>query len=167
MQKFNLYLIMLLLITIFSCKQKQQETETLTSKPDETSATAQNLPSFDNDYLVAIYEAQELIKIKQDDADLRRTYCEKAYHPEQQIFISMGIARLHRPDTGAVIPDQMAERAARLDAIRWASYGREWLKNNYEPPFGKLTTSFQQDIEVINKAHVGDSLFVFAATRMP
>jgi hypothetical protein len=167
MQKLNICLIMLLLFTFFSCRKKQAETETVTSKPDETSASAQSMPSFDNDYLVSIYEAQELIKIQQDDTDLRRTYCEKAYLPDKKLFISMGIARLHRPDNGAAIPDQMAERAARLDAIRWASYGREWLKNNYEPPFGKLTTSFQQDIEVINKAHVGDSLFVFAATRIP
>ena len=167
MQKLIVCVIILLLTAILGCQNKQEETETVTSKPDETSASAQNLPSFDNDYLVSIYEAQELIKIKQDDADLRRSYCEKAYLPERNLFISMGIARLHRPDNGAAIPDQMVERAARLDAIRWASYGRQWLKNNYEPPFGKLNTSFLQDIEVINKARVGDSLFVFAATRIP
>ena len=150
-----------------SCQKNEDETESMTRKSDEASNMESGLPSFDNDYLVSIYEAQELIKIQQDDIDLRQKYCEKAYLPDQKLFISMGIARLHHPETGASIPEHLAERAARLDAIRWAAYGKYWMENNYQPAFGKLQTNFQQDVKEINRAHVGDSLFIFAATQMP
>jgi len=164
----NLILFLMILVVIFSgCQKQETDTETITQRSDEASNAVNNLPSLDNDYLVSIYEAQELIKIQQDNVELRRIYCDKAYLPDHRIFVSMGIARLHHPETGAVIPEHMAEKAARMDAIRWAAYGKEWVNNAYEPAFGKLSANFQQDTEVINKAHVGDSLFIFVATRMP
>ena len=159
-------LICSFLLVLICCQKNETETETITQKNNEAALPGSSLPSLSNDYLVSIYEAQELIKIQQDDSALRRLYCEKAYLPEHRIFVTMGIARLHHPESGATIPEHMAEKAARLDAIRWASYGKEWMANNYEPPFGQLQTSFQPDIEIINKAHVGDSLFVFIAARM-
>ena len=165
--KVRILLLVILLTVVYGCQQKESETETLTQKPEETSVAKGSLPSFENDYLVSIYEAQELIKIQQDDVTLRKDFCDKAYLPEHRLFVSMGIARLHHPDTGAPVPEHLAEKAARLDAIRWAAYGRTWLENNYQPAFGQLQANFQQDTELINKAHVGDSLFVFLATRMP
>ena len=159
--------LVVVLIFFCSCQKNKDETESVTRKSDEASGMESGLPSFDNDYLVSIYEAQELIKIQQDDVDLRQRYCEKAYLADRKLFISMGIARLHHPETGAAIPDHMVEQAARLDAIRWAAYGKHWLENNYQPAFGKLQANFQQDIKEINRANVGDSLFIFAATTMP
>ncbi len=166
MIKTRISLLGILLLVLFGCEKKETGTETLTQKADETNVADHTLPTLSNDYLVSIYEAQELIKIQQDDIELRRTYCEKAYLPDHRIFVSMGIARLHNPQTGAAIPEHMAEKAARLDAIRWASYGKEWIAHDYKPAFGQLKATFQQDVEVLNKAHVGDSLFVFVATRL-
>ncbi len=166
MKIIRIGLICSLLLVLISCQKDESETETITRKNNEAAVPGSSLPSLSNDYLVSIYEAQELIKIQQDDIELRRIYCEKAFLPEHRIFVTMGIARLHNPESGLAIPDHMVEKAARLDAIRWASYAKEWMANNYEPPFGQLQTSFQPEIEIINRAHVGDSLFVFIAVRM-
>ena len=168
MKIIRIGLICSLMVVLISCQKDETETdtETITRKNDEAAVPGSSLPSLSNDYLVSIYEAQELIKIQQDDIELRRIYCEKAYLPEHRIFVTMGIARLHHPGSGVAIPDHLVEKAARLDAIRWASYGKEWMANNYEPPFGQLQTNFQPEIEIINRAHVGDSLFVFIAARM-
>jgi hypothetical protein len=123
------------------------------------------MTQFDDDYLVSIYEAQELIKIEQDRPELRKEYCEKAYHPDKGLFVTMGIARRKDPETGRELPMQMVERAAQLDAMRWAGYGIHWLETNYEPPFGKIQTTLRQQTTVLDRANVGDSLFLFIATN--
>jgi hypothetical protein len=166
------FTIICLVLFLFSCEKERVKEETtdveeISQIAEEKTASAFNLPKLNNDYLVSIYEAQELIKIGQDDVELRQLYCEKAYLEEHNIFISMGIAKQHNPKDGSAIPLHMAERAAKLDAVRWAGYGEKWLKNNYQPAFGQLQTRSLHPIKIINTASVGDSLFVFLATKMP
>jgi hypothetical protein len=156
----------LLLLCLAACKKEQEkQTEQIIEGMSEQGASA-TLPSFSNEFLVSVYEAQELIKMEQDDPELRKKYCSLAYHSGQQLFVSMGIARLHHPETGQAIPRYQYEQAAKIDAIRWASYGEKWLTNNYEPAFGKLEVQTTRPIEIINTAQVGDSLFLFVGTRL-
>ena len=129
----------------------------------QTSFSAATL---NNDFLVRVYEYQERIKISQKDKQLRQEYCQKSYLSEYGVFISMGIGSLKNPQTGQAIPQHMAERAATLDARRWASYGEIWLNNNFEPEFGQLQSFFNRQTEVVDRSVVGDSLFVFIATYM-
>ncbi len=165
MRHFFFLILMILLILFTACKKEQQkQTEQITQGTTEKS-TSSAFPSFSDAYLVSVYEAQELIKMEGDNAGLRKKYCDLAYHPEQQFFVSMGIARLHHPETGQAIPQYQYEQAAKFDAIRWASYGEKWLKSDYEPPFGKLSVQSTRPIEIINTAQVGDSLFLFVGTR--
>jgi hypothetical protein len=126
--------------------------------------TTSKIPDLSSDYLVTVYENQELIKISQDDKDLRKKYCDHSYFEKENLFISMGIGSLINPETGEAIPHQLAERAANIDARRWASYGEMWLTNDYEPNFGKLKANFKGTVTVIDQTVVGDSLFVFVAT---
>ena len=130
-------------------------------------SSSAKVPDLSSDFLVSVYEKQELIKISQEDKELRQKYCDESYLKQEKLFISMGIGALRNPETGQPVPQHLAERAATLDAKRWASYGELWLTNNYEPPFGKLTSTFNRTVTVINKAVVGDSLFVFVATSLP
>ena len=165
-------LICCTLLLLFSCEKEKVKEETTDveeiSKIAEEKTTGEfTVPKFNNDYLVSIYEAQELIKIGQDDVELRQRYCEKAYLEEHNIFVSMGIAKRHNPKDGSAIPLHLAERAAKLDAMRWAGYGEKWLKNNYQPAFDQLQTRSLHHIKIINTVSVGDSLFVFLATKMP
>ena len=165
MRQFFFVSLLIMLIFLVACKKEQQkQTEQITQGTTEKS-TASALPSFSDTYLTSVYEAQEWIKMEGDNIELRKKYCSLAYHPGQQVFVSMGIARLHNPETGQPIPQYQVEQAAKLDAIRWASYGEKWLNNNYEPPFGKLTVQTTRPIEIINTAHVDDSLFIFVGTR--
>ena len=136
-------------------------------KLSTVALTKTKIPDLSTDYLVSVYEKQELIKISQEDKELRKQYCDQSYLKEHKLFISMGIGRLTNPETGQAIPNSMAEYAANIDAKRWASYGELWITNNYEPPFGKLSKNFQRTVTVINKSVVGDSLFIFMATSLP
>ena len=110
--------------------------------------------------------AVELIKIGDNSIDLRKNYCEHAYLKDKNLFISMGIGRLYNPKDGTKIPQNLVERAAQIDAIRWANYGETWIKENYQPAFGKLEKSFNRKYEPVNRAMVGDSLFLFIATHI-
>ena len=161
-------ILMIIFITLFiACqkdKEKEKETEQIIQGMEEKTASG-TLPSFSNEYLASVYESQELIKIDGDNPDLRKKYCDQAYNKEQALFVSMGIARLHHPETGQAIPQYLYERAARMDAMRWAGYGEKWLRNNYQPPFGKLEAVNARPVEVINTAIIGDSLFIFVGTR--
>jgi hypothetical protein len=162
-------LLVISLIILFSCSDEEpREAQNIDNKNLNTVAlTSAKIPDLSSDYLVSVYEKQELIKISQEDKELRKKYCDESFLGEHKLFISMGIGRLTNPKTGEAIPNNMAERAANIDARRWASYGEMWLKNNYEPKFGKLAKNFKRTVTVINKSIVGDSLFIFVATSLP
>jgi len=166
MNKFYLAILVSAIILLAGCESKEtEETESLTAKQTEQTGTTADIPKFDNDYLVSIYEAQELIKIEQTSLELRKKFCQQAYHPDKGLLVTMGIARRINPESGQAIPVQMVERAAKLDAMRWAGYGIHWLESNYEPPFGQIQANINQQIRVIDRANVGDSLFIFIATN--
>lgn len=164
----TLFVIFLCLFIFTYCGENQPEAA---NKPEadqkeQTSLASSSLPEFSNEYLVSIYEKQELIKISEDNLELRKTFCQYAYHPESKLFVTMGIGSLKHPESGRPIPRQNAERAATLDAYRWASYGETWLNNQYQPAFGKLDTYFRRPGTVIERSVVGDSLFVFIAIEI-
>jgi hypothetical protein len=101
-----------------------------------------------------------------DEKSFREDYCKRAYLEKHDLFISMGIGRLTNPETGQPIPLHLVRRAADLDARRWASYGEQWLSADYEPPFGELKSGFNKPVTPLKENIVGDSLFIFIATRM-
>ncbi len=168
--KSAILIILVISVTIlYSCyDEKPGEARKIETKNQSTTTfTSMTIPDLSSDYLVLVYEKQELIKISQDDKEIRKKYCDESFLKEQKLFISMGIGSLRNPETGEPIPHHLAERAANLDARRWASYGETWLKNNYQPSFGKLETNFQRTVTVIDKLIIGDSLFIFVATSLP
>ena len=161
--------IIICLIIIIGCsEEKPKEAKNFDVKNLSTVAlTSSKIPNLSSDYLVSVYEKQELIKISQEDKKLRKNYCDESFLEKQNLFISMGIGSLRNPKTGDAIHNSQAERVANIDARRWASYGEMWLNNNYEPSFGKLSKNFNRSVTVINKSVVGDSLFIFVATSLP
>ena len=161
------YLLTLCLLLVSSCQKADEQIEEMQTSNTETgSVSIFNLPKISDDHLVSIFETQELIKIEQDNIDLRKKFCDLGYYEDQKVFISIGIGKLRNPATGQPIPRHMAERAANIDAMRWASYGNKWLENNYKPAFGELESFFNKPVEIIDKAVVGDSLFIFIATKI-
>jgi hypothetical protein len=157
------------LTLLLSCyDEKPREANNSDTRTTNTATfSSTKIPDLSSDFLVSVYEKQELIKISQEDKELRKNYCDDSYLEKEKLFISMGIGTLTNPKTGEPISHNLAERAANIDARRWASYGELWLTNNYEPPFGKLTRTFNRTVTVINKSVVGDSLFIFVATSLP
>jgi hypothetical protein len=170
---FCVILGLTILSGMLSCKKEKTESkeaseiEEVEQAVEEKTTSEFTLPELDNDYLVSVYETQELIKMDHDNIELRKKYCQMSYFKEHGVFVSMGIAKLYNPRDGSAIARQFVERAAKLDAIRWAMYGESWIKNNFEPSFGKIANATSHPTQIINTASVGDSLFVFLATKMP
>ena len=162
------FIFFILVIANWACKSESKtETEEMQQVSLEASAgSSSTLPQLPDEYFVEIYEAQELIKIFHDEKSYRESYCQQAHLKDRKLFISMGIGRLTNPKTGQPIARQMAQRAAALDARRWAGYGETWLNNNFDPPFGKINKFFNRPVTTINENVVGDSLFVFIATSI-
>ena len=153
-------------LMLSSCQtDKPADTENMEMPRSEAASVNSGMDQYDDDYLVSVYEAQELVKIHHDDAALRKEFCDRATNRGEGTLVTMGIAQLKNPDTGQPVAMNMAERAAKLDAMRWAGYGLHWLENNYEPAFGVIKTQFNQPVQMINRAEVGDSLFVWIATN--
>ena len=164
--KFIYYILMIMVV--LSCqKEKTDEVEEMNQiAMEESTGGINNLPKLNADYLTSIYELQERIRMEQQSIELRKNYCERAYLQKNDVFISMGIARLSNPKDGKKIAQYYAERAAQIDAIRWATYGESWLKEDYQLPFGKLEKHFNRQYQIIDRAIVGDSLFLFIATNI-
>ena len=147
-------------------KKADQQVEELAHKDEaEGQAGMVDIPEVDDDLLSEIYELQERIKLDHQDIELRKAYCQKAYFPESNYIISMGIGRLYNPKLEKPIPQVSAERAALMDAVRWVGYVEVWLDQQYQPDFGKLNKRVNRPLKVINQVTIGDSLFVFYATK--
>jgi hypothetical protein len=167
MKSFIAISMLILFIYVSACDKKQdQQVEELTSKSEAGSVTTTaDILKLDDDYLAEIYELQERIKLDQQNIELRKTYCQKAYLPESGHIITMGIGLLNNPKTGQAIPKAFAERVALMDATRWAGYIDVWMEQQYQPDFGKLNKQVNVPLQVINQITLGDSLFIFFASK--
>ena len=167
MTKQFIFYILFLTILIFACKEEKSAYEDPPLEIEEMSTTfAERIPQIDNDFKVKIYELQERIKIEQNNSKLIKQYCQTAFNVDKNILISMGIGTKINPRTGKRITLPMYERAAMLDAKRWALYGEKWLNTNFQPAFGEIKGNFARNAEVIDKVVVGDSLFLYLATDL-
>ena len=164
------FLIFVLFLFLISCKQKKPadvEVEEMSQTAEELSQSfADRIPQMSDDFKVNIYELQERIKINPEDIDLRKQFCESAYSEEKLVMVTMGLARMINPETGEPINRGMVERAAKIDATRWALYGTNWLMYDYEPAFTEIKGNFTRKTQVIDKVVVGDSLFVYLASDL-
>jgi len=164
------YIIIFLFILLVSCKQDRPadvEVEEMSQTAEELSQSfAERIPQISDDFKVRIYELQEKIKINPDNVDLRKEFCETAFSKDEMVIITMGISRLIFPETGEPINRGMVERAAKIDATRWALYATNWLMYDYEPAFTEIKGNFTRKTQVIDKVEVGDSLFLYLASDL-
>lgn len=163
-------IIFLLIILVFSCKQDKPadvEVEEMSQSAEELSQTfAERIPQITDDYKVQIYDLQERIKINPENVELRKQFCQAAYSQDKMVMITMGIAKLINPETGEELNLSLVERAAQIDATRWALYGTNWLMYDYEPAFTKIKGNLNRNSQVIDKVTVGDSLFLYLASDL-
>jgi hypothetical protein len=157
-------------ISFFSCqtdKPADVEVEEMSQAAEELSQSfTERIPQMTDDFKVSIYELQERIKINPENKDLRKQFCEAAYSNEKMVMVTMGIARLKNQENDEPINRGMVERAAKIDATRWALYGTNWLMYDYEPAFTEIKGNFTRKIQVIDKVVVGDSLFLYLASDL-
>ena len=163
-------LILLFVLFFISCKQDKPadvEIEEMSQTAEELSESfTKRIPQITDDFKVNIYELQERIKIEPDNVDLRKQFCASAYSTEKMVMVTMGISLMTNPETGETINRGMVERAAKIDATRWALYGTNWLMYDYQPAFKEIKGNFTRKTQVIDKVIVGDSLFLYLASDL-
>ena len=164
------YFILFTLFVFVSCKQNRPadvEVEELSHTAEELSQSfSDRIPQINDAFKVNLYELQEKIKINPDDIELRKQFCQSAFSEDKMVMITMGIAKLKNPESGEIINRGMVERAALIDAKRWAMYGSNWLMFNYEPAFKEIQGNYTRNSQVIDKVEVGDSLFLYLASDL-
>ena len=158
----NLLIVLLIWFVFASCTE---DPKPAVENPKNESVQNQ-LPTLSDEYLTRLFELQEMIRIFPEDRDFRQEYIEHCYLKDKGLFISLGFGTLHDPQSGNPIMEQYYRRAARIDAARWAAYGKSWLTNELEPPFGKLETTQIMTGQELRTTVLGDSLFLFMATPM-
>jgi len=165
-----IFIFLFSVLFFISCKQDKPadvEVEEMSQTSEELSKTfVERIPQINNDFKVNIYELQERIKIEPENMDLRKQFCASAYSAEKMVMVTMGIARLTNPESGETINRGMVERAAQIDATRWALYGTNWLMYDYQPAFMEIKGNFTRKTQVIDKVVVGDSLILYLASDL-
>ncbi len=169
MKWFYLIVSILILSFLVTCKSEkkveQEMIEEQANAGDQTEAffTPPDLADIQFDQLS---ELQQQIMVNSTDAALREEFIHQAYFTNNNSIITIGVARLTHPETGAPITRSLVQRAARMDANRWAAYGISWIKNSYQPDFGKLQAFFQGEQKELMSYTQGDSLYLAVASRV-
>lgn len=166
----NHLIIFIIFLFLLSCKQDKPadiEVEEMTQTAEELSQTfTERIPQMTDELKVKIYELQERIKIDPENVDLRKQFCETAYSADNMVMLTMGLSRMTDPETGEKINRGMVERAAQIDATRWALFATNWLMYDYQPAFTEINGNFTRKSQVIDKVVVGDSLFLYLASDL-
>lgn len=164
--QYRYAIILAISFWLFACSSDKSETETVSSAREEsgTALFAENL-QVSGDMQAQILELQNEIRINPTDQSLRENYCRTGLLPEQNAFISAGIGLKFHPENRKAIPAAMAERAALMDARRWAFYADKWVHDNPELQFGSVSGSFEKTQKIISRIEQGDSLIIILASE--
>jgi hypothetical protein len=123
-------------------------------------------PQLDKSFLANLYTVQMEIITNPSSRLHKERYIFNAYLADNNALVSFGNARLTNPETGAEISRALAKRAALVDAKRWASYGLQWLNNDFRPDFGEISTINHGEIKELATFIKGDSLVVAIASKV-
>ncbi len=163
---YKIIVVFSTIILLLACNERGEQKESV-AETDKTEVTATfDPPKFEQDILENLYLAQMDIMTNPSSRAHKEKYISKAYIADKKTLITFGNARLTNPQTGNKISIALIKRAALLDAKRWASYGLLWLKNDFEPDFGKLNEVNKGVVKEIATFNKGDSLIVAIANKV-
>ncbi len=166
---YKIIVVFITIILLLACNEREEQMESVaeTDKTNKTEVPATfDPPKFEQDILENLYLTQMDIMHNPSSRAHKEKYISKAYIADKNTLITFGNARLTNPQTGNKISIALIKRAALLDAKRWASYGLLWLKNDFEPDFGKLNEVNKGVIKEIATFNKGDSLIVAIANKV-
>lgn len=170
--KHLIVFLMSSLLIISGCKKEKESEEPIVEEQtvqaedaveSEAVFTAPELSEIDFD---ALADLQKQISNQPENRSLRGTFLEKAYFKSNKALVTIGVGRLTHPETGQPLSRAMVKRAAQLDANRWAAYGLSWIKNDLNPDFGNVDTTFQGLQNVLLSYDKGDSLYLAVANEI-
>jgi hypothetical protein len=159
LSRLFLVLSLLTLFILVSCRQNKETNTSQLQMNIILDSVSVFTPDLSKEDLLKIYELQNNVVKNPTDILMRKEFIENSYFRESNTLVTFGAARL-KDDNGREIFRSQVKRAVRLDANRWAAYGVSWIKNNYQPDFGLLKSSYLGNSKELISFTNGDSLII-------
>ncbi|RMG68043.1 MAG: hypothetical protein D6715_03245 [Calditrichaeota bacterium] len=158
-------------LTIFSgCDRPSGDRTSQQVQQEATGATSQRgpqIPELSPGQLQKILSLQKAILAHPDSPQLHQRVLEASLFPEHGALVTVGVGLLKKPRDGDDIPLSLAERAAMLDAQRWAAYLLQWYQHGPELAFGTLETRLVSPSRKVQQQARNDSLLLVVAFQLP
>jgi hypothetical protein len=158
MSKKNFFIFFLIFIVLSSCSKKKEEAgeekEYSTSSGMEGQVYRANI-NYDS-LLTVVDQATEMVAAYSSDINLRQKLVAISYDTSNGIIFASGRGR---PQVNARTPSiamNFAERAAQIEALKWAAYIERWKLDPTTPDLGKISAAMPPG-RVVSKKVLPDS----------
>ena len=159
-------IICLFILILYSCKSEQTQSVKSVTPKDSVVSVSFNPPTLTEQDYRELFQYQQNIIVNPDSREEKEQFIQKAYSPAKNTLITFGCARKINPETKQPIAHALIKRAALLDSKRWASYGLLWIKNDFQPDFGKITEINSGLAQEVFSFDSGDSLVIALASKV-
>ena len=136
-------IVFMSILLMIECSKKKEEYQTGEITPKESTEdttsvlTIKPKPINYDSMLVVVSELVEAVKENPTDIDYRRELVAVSYDTTWEIILSAGFGKPSQEGETESIAMKYAERAATIDAWRWAAYIKRW---SIDPKFPNLDT---------------------------
>ena len=161
--KYRIVLFVFLLFFSLACKKEHPGSKHKVPAITQ-SDTLFDAPDLQQAYLSDIRAAQNAIIANPKDKNARQVFLNIAYLPTRHMLVAVGAAVKY--NNKRPIPRGLVQRAALLDAKRWAAYGKSWLLWKNEPDYGKIDVYFKGYYKTMPSFTRNDSLFIPIVLRI-
>lgn len=169
-KRFYLFFFLMLTLCLYCSKGKQKEKQ----KPSEeeeysiTSNVEGQLYDVNINYdslLTVIGQLTEMVSSYPNDFELRKNLVSTCYDTLSDIILASGRGRPLISARTPTLAMKYAEKAATIDAYRWAAYIKKWHLNPTTPDIGKLSVEVSAGQVVSKKVLPDSTVQVLVAVR--
>ncbi|HPG39629.1 MAG TPA: hypothetical protein PLP19_20300 [bacterium] len=131
----GLLLILLLALLLFTGCSREDKVQELQPQTNVEATAEITTPE---QSMAILLPLQEKILQTPDNVDLRRELVAASVNSEQKTLRAVGYGLPPEHAANSAMAQQAAERAAYLDACRWAAYIIKWQDSPDSPAFGEI-----------------------------
>ena len=132
------FLVLTLGLLFFQC-ERQEKVQEKQLRPDTQTAGDTVVSNVNyEELMIQLLVMEERIKEAPEVVSLRQDMVNLSLDAENQEIYTMGIGLFPENAANTAVARQSAERAAFLDACRWAAYVMNWKTDPNSTPFGSI-----------------------------
>lgn len=167
MSNKKIFTFFLIFIVVISCSKKKEETaeekeySTSSGMEGQVNRTDINYDSL----LTVVDQATEMVAAYSTDINLRQKLVSISYDTSNGVIFASGRGR---PRTDARTPTlamRYAERAAQIEALKWAAYIEKWKLDPTTPDLGKISVEMPMGRVVAKKVLLDSTVQVLVEVK--